>query len=189
MNLTIEKAQGNEDVASLILSAAECVFNDYQLPDNYECCTYLFGKRKNKFSFENTYLLMKDILPSEEGSESAKEIVGIFIIYPQKEEELLALNQCELIKQKYAKDVLVCNFEAVEDTFYLDTFAIKEEYQGQGLGKILLNKVIERFSNVSLLVDQPNARKLYEKMGFVEVNSLEVFGSKFAQMVYYQQLS
>lgn len=58
----------------------------------------------------------------------------------------------------------------------LENIAIRKEYQGKGLGEMLLNKCIERCKekNVFLLhlevkIDNVKAHNLYKKLGFEEV--------------------
>ena len=65
--------------------------------------------------------------------------------------------------------------ECDADEFYLDTIAVLPEYRGQGIAGALLRASIERAAKcgkpAGLLVDpiNPNARRLYERVGFTKV--------------------
>ncbi len=72
------------------------------------------------------------------------------------------------------------HFEGVEDEcepeeFYLDTLAVLPTYRGRGIASELLKAMIERAREcgkpAGLLVDKdnPRARRLYERVGFVQV--------------------
>lgn len=74
---------------------------------------------------------------------------------------------------------------------YLDTIAVSPLAQGKGIGKQLLQFAIEEFVTkqnkvIGLLVDKdnPNAKRLYEKVGFKVVNDIHIFGKEMEHMQY-----
>lgn len=63
--------------------------------------------------------------------------------------------------------------------------------QGKGVGKLLINYVIEEFVHkrnevLGLLVDDenPGAKRLYEKLGFIVRREVSIFGKKMEHMQY-----
>lgn len=66
--------------------------------------------------------------------------------------------------------------ECVPEEFYLDTLAVLPAYRGRGIAGELLKAMIERAREcgkpAGLLVDKdnPRARRLYERVGFVQVD-------------------
>lgn len=173
--LKVRSAKKDDDVTDLILSAGACVFHEYKVDDIKACCQYLFESENNKFSYENSLVLEKN-----------NQIVGVFIIYAQNVEDQLALGQENLLKDKYQRAIDVVKSESVVNSYYLDTLAVNSNYQGQGMGKFLLNYIQEHYKNVSLLVDleNPKAYKLYQELGFKKVGLLNVFEGEFYQMHY-----
>ncbi|ATB28998.1 GNAT family N-acetyltransferase [Melittangium boletus] len=80
--------------------------------------------------------------------------------------------------------------EAREDEYYLDSLAVDADYQGGGIGTLLLD-AFERKADalghpkIMLLVDQENtkARRLYERRGYREDGSLLLSGHVFDRMI------
>lgn len=69
--------------------------------------------------------------------------------------------------------------------FYLDSIGVLPEYRGLGIGSMLINAMTETARNeghrcVGLIVDfdNPNAEKLYARLGFRRVGTRMFFGHK-----------
>lgn len=74
--------------------------------------------------------------------------------------------------------------------FYLDTVAVDERYQGQGIAKALIGVFEQRgieagCSRLSLIVEQYNDRAyaLYKRMGYKEDGVLELSGHSYIRMI------
>ncbi|MFF3099603.1 GNAT family N-acetyltransferase [Viridibacillus arvi] len=72
------------------------------------------------------------------------------------------------------------------DQVWLDRFLIDAKFQGQGLGKIMLQALIEKLTNefncqkiyLSVYEDNPGAIQLYKKFGFEFNGELDVHNEK-----------
>ncbi|WP_419871888.1 GNAT family N-acetyltransferase [Candidatus Pristimantibacillus sp. PTI5] len=80
--------------------------------------------------------------------------------------------------------------EAKEGEYYLDSIAVDERYQGQGIAKALISaferKGLEQgYKRLSLIVEPDNARAyaLYKKLNYIEDGSIQVSGSRYIRMV------
>jgi ribosomal protein S18 acetylase RimI-like enzyme len=67
-------------------------------------------------------------------------------------------------------------------TIRIDSVAVDDQYRGQGIGKILINKVVEIAKNrgfkeiiLEVVNTNPRAKKLYEKMGFKEKKHIKFY--------------
>lgn len=78
--------------------------------------------------------------------------------------------------------------ETCEEEFYLDSLAILPDHRGKGLAKLLIadahEKARESHLPLGLLVadDNPNARKLYESLGFKPVGRRFFAGEEMTNM-------
>lgn len=75
--------------------------------------------------------------------------------------------------------------------YYIDCISVAADKQGQGIGKKLTNSLIEQLkttkhTRVGLLVskDNPNAERLYTKLGFQMVNERQFMGGTYYHMQY-----
>ncbi|WP_053374514.1 GNAT family N-acetyltransferase [Paenibacillus sp. FJAT-27812] len=80
--------------------------------------------------------------------------------------------------------------EAEAGEYYLDSIAVDERFQGQGIAKTLIGAFEQRgleegYNKLSLIVEPYNtrARALYKKLDFTEDGSIEVSGSEYIRMV------
>lgn len=80
--------------------------------------------------------------------------------------------------------------EAREGEYYLDSIAVDEHYQGQGIAKALISAFESKgreqgYSKLSLIVEPNNARAyaLYKKLNYEEDGSIQVSGSPYTRMV------
>ena len=69
-----------------------------------------------------------------------------------------------------------------EYTIRIDSIAVDDQCRGQGIGKILIDKVIEIAKNrgfkeiiLEVVNTNPRAKKLYEKMGFKEKKHIKFY--------------
>jgi ribosomal protein S18 acetylase RimI-like enzyme len=80
--------------------------------------------------------------------------------------------------------------EAEEGEYYLDSIAVDERFQGQGIAKALISAFeqkgkAEGYKKLSLIVEPYNTRAhaLYKKLNFTEAGTIEVSGSEYIRMV------
>ena len=172
----IRKAKKEDRVVDLIMSAAGEIF--FPMDPSFtgdkarDVCQFLFENKHNKLSFENCFIYEKN-----------KVIMGMIIIYDQNLEMSLGIHQRSLLLKKYNVNAAI-PIEGVKNSYYIDSIAVGDRYQGQGIGKSLLQFVIDEFDYCSLIVDveKKSARFLYEKMGFKVLNSINLFGNCYHQM-------
>ncbi len=120
--------------------------------------------------------------------EVEKEIAGMILTYDSNESQELDL---PLIKYLQTKDLHLNSFdkESFENEFYIDTLSVSEKFQRKGIGTKLLSFIEEKakelgFNNLSLLVDfdNPDALKLYKKIGFKNNTTLNVSNHNYMHM-------
>ncbi|MDR1782233.1 MAG: GNAT family N-acetyltransferase [Bacilli bacterium] len=164
-----------EAIKPLILSAANCVFEDALATkdtNKINDLLYLFYTNKNtKFCYKNIVVYTKDNVP-----------IGCIIYYDSNVEEKLNNQMNKLINNDYH-----FNIESLPNTVYLDTLATNQAYTKQGIGSKLLNYCIDNSDkSLSLLVDvnKEKAKHLYERLGFEVVKTLNIFNETFYQMIY-----
>lgn len=172
----IRKAKKEDEVINLIMSAAGEIFLSMDPSFTGErarnVCQFLFQSENNKLSFENCFVYEKNNV-----------IMGMIIVYDQNIEINLIENQKFLLLKKYGVEVVI-PIEGLKNSYYIDSIAVEDGYQGQGVGKSLLGFVVDKFKNCSLIVDiEKNlARSLYEKFGFEVFNTIDLFGNSYYQM-------
>jgi ribosomal protein S18 acetylase RimI-like enzyme len=141
---------------------------------------HFVAQENNQYSYQNIF-----VATEENGS-----IIGQISIYDGA--KLHALRQPILDKIKADRGV---EYWAEDETqageFYIDTFAVSPIAQGKGVGKQLLQYAIEEIAHkqrqiLGLLVDKdnPNAKRLYERIGFKVVNDIHIFGKDMEHMQY-----
>ncbi|UUV17003.1 GNAT family N-acetyltransferase [Fusobacteria bacterium ZRK30] len=172
----IRKAKKEDKVVDLIMSAAGEIFlpMDPSFTGNKarEVCQFLFQSEYNKLSFENCFVYEKN-----------NTIMGMVIVYDQNLETSLGENQRAILFKEYNIDVDF-PIEGIKNSYYIDSIAVGDRYQGQGIGKSLLQFVTDKFNPCGLIVDveKKSARSLYEKVGFKILNNIDLFGNHYYQM-------
>ncbi|OPA76667.1 GNAT family N-acetyltransferase [Paenibacillus selenitireducens] len=138
-----------------------------------------FQQPGNRLSYENTIVYEID-----------GQVVGFLLAYHGSQSDALDQPFIERIIAKTGnKDVTLAK-EARDDEYYLDSVAVSNTHQGQGIGKKLMRAFEEagrakKYAKLSLLVDfeNENAHRLYVKMGYHEDGELMVSGYHFRHMI------
>lgn len=119
------------------------------------------------------------------------EIVGICVGYPASEEDHIDDAFAPYLPQIGITDgqELFPWHESFPGEWYLDTLAVKETAQHQGIGTRLLEDAVRRAQDADLPrvglccdLDNPKAQALYEKMGYHEDGRVQIFDHFYRHM-------
>ncbi|ERJ59513.1 GNAT family N-acetyltransferase [Sphingobacterium paucimobilis] len=178
------KEDASQIAGLMILAMTEIVYQFIGKEDFEEGKRFLsdlIQREDNQYSYQYIFV-----------AEDKEGILGQICLYPGAQLEALRKPVLAHIKTRYAIDYQVAN-ETQAGEIYLDTIAVSSLAQGKGIGKLLINYVIDEFVNkkqevLGLLVDfdNPNAKRLYEKMGFVVQREISIFGKRMEHMQYRQ---
>lgn len=141
--------------------------------------TDFFRQQGNRISYENTTIEERD-----------GQVAGMLVSYHGSRAEALDEPFVTRIRAETGVTDYTITKEPRSDEYYLDSIAVHDGYQGQGIGKALMQAFEEKarkegYSKLSLIVEQENDRAfaLYRKMGYQEDGTLMVSGSLFWRMV------
>lgn len=109
-----------------------------------------------------------------------QKLIGFLIIYPATESFLIEQKSSDYLKKHmnrlsylrklrfYQKVARILNTKIAEDSYYIHSLVIDTAYQGQGIGTAIIDKLTNRYENLSLYVNEKNdqAVKFYLKNGF-----------------------
>lgn len=179
------KPQDVEQVVPLIHDAIGSIANTLAgTTDSQEALQVIgefFQQSGNRLSYENTIVYEID-----------GQVVGFLIAYHGSEADALDQPFMDRIIAKTGNKDVTFTKEARDDEYYLDSVAVANTHQGQGIGKKLMQAFVEAghakgYSKLSLLVDVENegAHRLYTKMGYHEDGELMVSGYHFRHMIKY----
>lgn len=140
---------------------------------------HFFAQTDNQYSYQNA-------LVYEEGG----IVLGSLVAYDGAKLREYREPFFAYLRQHFGFDEAGLGDETQDGEFYLDTISVVPEAQGKGIGKALLAAGIERgrelgFRHIGLLVDteNPDARRLYERLGF-QLRGLTGFaGGHYEHMV------
>lgn len=172
-----------ESVAPLMFQAMEdIVYKLIGKEDQWEAIEFLktlFLQENNQYSFKNTFVFEQD-----------GEVIGSLVFYDGADLQLLRKPVLDLIQEKYGKEVSVED-ETEAGEIYIDTVSVSPKGQGKGIGSQLItylqNYVSEtKKQKIGLLVDtkNPQAEKLYTRLGFTFVNEQILAGGVYKHLVF-----
>jgi ribosomal protein S18 acetylase RimI-like enzyme len=165
----------SEFIAKYLLLAMEeivCKFLDTKNPEKAkEFLLYFIKKGHNQYSYENCFVVEKE-----------SNIIAAVNVYNGA--NLIALREPVI---KYVRTNFNKKFNPENETtngeYYIDSIGVNSDLQGKGIGSKILQflidlYVIEKQQTLGLLVeeDNPNAKKLYLKMGFIPVGNKTLTG-------------
>ncbi|RZL46587.1 MAG: GNAT family N-acetyltransferase [Pedobacter sp.] len=135
-------------------------------------------KDGNQYSLENTFVEEQDGV-----------VVGAINAYDGEQIEKLRQPFFHYIRERFHEGNFEMELESEAGEFYIDTVAVDPKYQGQGIGKNLIIHVIDHakslnFDKVGLLVSNPYAKRLYEKLGFEKVGNRNLLGKTHEHLVF-----
>ncbi|OJZ07015.1 MAG: GNAT family N-acetyltransferase [Sphingobacterium sp. 40-24] len=184
MHHNIRSAQESDahHVPEIMLQAMEdIIFRFIKKEDRSEAVnflTQLFKQKGNLYSYEHTFVAIDD----------NGHILGSLTGYDG--DRFIELRQPILdhMKELYNNN-LIPEAETAGDEFYIDSIAVAPMARGKGIGTELLNYAITHakqngFKKVGLLVDleNPNAQKLYERIGFKLGKKTPLVGGEYYHM-------
>ncbi|WP_297971657.1 N-acetyltransferase [uncultured Capnocytophaga sp.] len=167
-------------VAPLMFQAmSEIVFKLIQREDPHESVRFLerlFMEQNNQYSYENTLVYEKD-----------KQILGSLVYYNGAHIDPLSQSVFDFVKASYGHNIRL-EKETQAGEFYIDTLSVSPKAQGKGIGSSLLLHLKEQLKGetIGLLVsmDNPQAEKLYLRMGFVYADMKMLAGAPYKHLIY-----
>lgn len=174
---TIRKAtlQDAESIADYLLIAMEDIVYEFIGEHDHkkarDFMLYFSQRENNQYSYQNCWVVEVD-----------NEVVAAVNIYDGAKLEALRRPILEYIQTFYNK-VLIVEDETEAGEFYIDTLGVNPSQQGKGIGSKLLQFLIDEYvikqgKTIGLLVDEdnPNAKRLYLKLGFKSVGRKVLVG-------------
>ncbi|WP_028298238.1 GNAT family N-acetyltransferase [Olivibacter sitiensis] len=126
-----------------------------------EFMLYFTKRKNNQYSYENCWV-----------AEDENKVVAAAILYDGAELSELREPVLHYIKHQFNRD-LDLEDETQPGEYYIDSLGVNPDQQGKGIGSKILRFLIEEYVNkdrqtLGLLVDDdnPNAKKLYQNLGF-----------------------
>lgn len=181
--MIIRKAtiKDSKDIATYLLLAMEDIVYKFIGEQNYdkakEFLLHFIEKENNQYSYKNCFVVEDD-----------NEIIAAVNIYDGAKLHLLREPIAQYVRTHFNK-----NFNPEDETqkgeFYIDTLGVSPKCQGKGIGSKLLQFLIDEYvtkkqKTLGLLVDEgnPNAKKLYLKLGFKPVGIKTLIGKRMEHL-------
>jgi ribosomal protein S18 acetylase RimI-like enzyme len=183
MSILIRQAQITEAhaIAPLIYDAIGDIANnltgEHELHKILASLERLIMETTNRHSYLNTYVAVQE-----------ETVLGIVVLYDGKQGKAL---DHQLETQLAAKNIYVSlDVEARDEEYYIDTICVSEKARGLGIGTKLLQFAEQHgkelgYDKISLNVEleKVDARRLYERMGYVITEPWTIIGEPFHHMV------
>lgn len=171
-------------IASLTVAAMEDLAKQFCASKRTEDAVKLFERfialEGNQYSYTNTLVYLVN-----------NEIAGSINAYDGAMIEKLRIPFFTYLKENYHPNGFEMECESEAGEFYLDTISVHPLHQGQGIGKKLIQAAIDRAKSlghqkVGLLVDEdnPNAKRLYESLGFEHAGYKMLLGKRHEHLIY-----
>jgi len=184
MSITIRQAQPQDAnaVVPLIIDAIGEIANRLTGEQTASMVkqelTELFKREDNRHSYLNTFVAVEN-----------EQILGILVYYNGEQAIAMDANLVTWLKEKNAPSITI-DKEAHDDEYYIDTVCVAPEARGKGIGTLLIQFAIDQtkergFTKLSLNVEtqKEDARRLYERMGFVITEPWSIIDEPFHHMV------
>jgi ribosomal protein S18 acetylase RimI-like enzyme len=133
----------------------------------------------NQYSYDNVIVDVTE-----------ERIAGVLIAYDGGAIEALRQPFFDFIIENYHPNGFAMDLESEVGEFYFDVLCVDPNYQNRGIGKKLIQAGIEKakmlgHQKVGLLVDVENinAKRLYESLGFRKVDQRFLLGSTLDHLV------
>lgn len=125
-----------------------------------------------------TYTDKKEFSPSDL-QQLFQSVNWLSANYPERLKK--ALDNCETVFTAWDNEQLVGLVNAIDDgelTAYVHYLCVNPDYQGQGIGKTLLDKIKEKYKDylyIIVIAENEGLIKYYSKNGFQQGNGNYVF--------------
>lgn len=175
------KRSDSESIANYLMLAMEQLLYEFICKEDYDVAYNLLlhfvSKKNNQYSYLNCIV-----------AEIDNKVAGVVNYYDG--EKLIELREPIL---DYVRAYFNKGFDPENETqageYYIDTLAVDPNMQGKGIGTKLLQYLIDEYTVkqqkiVGLLVDKenPEARKLYLRMGFKSVGKKILVGHEMEHL-------
>lgn len=181
--MIIRKAtiEDSEAIAKFLLLAMDEIIYRFIGEKNPKTAYYFLlhfvETKNNQYSYQNCFVAVEN-----------DEIAGAVSIYDGGQLESLRQPIVDYVKLNFNPDFSPEN-ETQSGEFYIDSIGVNPNHQGKGIGSKLLQFLIDEFVTknhltLGLLVEDanPNARKLYLKLGFKPVGTKTLVGKKMEHL-------
>lgn len=170
-----------DSIAPLILLAMEDIVYRFIGQKSPEQATRfladLIREEGNQYSYENCWVVI-----------SGEEIVCAAMVYNGGRLGDLRAPVARKVKAMFDRD-LDAEDETQAGEYYIDSIGVRRDQQGKGVGakvfRFLIDEYVKRRKGVlGLLVDEdnPNARRLYLKLGFESVGRKAFMGKRMEHL-------
>lgn len=137
----------------------------------------LIVQKNNQYSYENCWVIQDN-----------NKVIATANIYDGADLEKLRTPVALLIKTMFNQE-LIYEEETQPGEYYIDCIGVNPDYQGKGIGSKMLQFLIDEYvhkknETLGLLVDKdnPNAKKLYLKLGFKIVGKKTLAGKEMEHL-------
>lgn len=175
--MVIRKAtiKDSENIAALLLLAMEDIIYKFigekDPKTAYYFLLHFVETENNQYSYQNCYV-----------AEEENEIIGAVSIYDGAQLHELRKPIVDYVRLNFNSD-FTPEAETQSGEFYIDSIGVSPNHQGKGIGSKLLQFLIDEYATqnrhtLGLLVEEanPNAKKLYLKLGFKIVGTKTLVG-------------
>ena len=134
----------------------------------------LFAQKDNQYSYENAWVY-----------EEAGSVVGSVIAYDGAQLHALRTPVLKQIQEHYGIEI-VLEDETTDGELYIDTLSVLPTAQGRGIGSKLVRHLCEVSTQpLGLLVDvnNPEAERLYSRLGFEYANHQKLAGGVYKHLI------
>ncbi|CAH0346743.1 GNAT family N-acetyltransferase [Bacillus sp. CECT 9360] len=138
-----------------------------------------FQQDVNRLSYRNCIVSMEE-----------DEMSGIIVVYHGSEADELDLPINERLREISGDPAIKAEKEAEPEDYYIDTISVKAAFQGKGIGTKLIEAAEQQaekkgHARISLIVekDNPNARHLYERLGYHSERMMTINHHSYDYMV------
>ena len=164
-------------IANYLLLAMEDIIYEFIGEKNHQKAinflSYFAQRGDNQYSYQNCWV-----------NEENNEVIAVANVYDGARLAALRKPIADYIQTHHKKE-----FKPEDETdageFYIDSFGVNPIHQGKGIGSKMLQFLIAEYvtkneQTIGLLVEEnnPNAKKLYLKLGFQSVGHKSLVGKK-----------